>query len=337
MSTRLVAVSLAGLLAAASCGTASSEAGHPGSPLVAPAGQTTLTSSTATVAHNRAATRAEAARLLALTPLPAGATTIKKQPADLDGPAMGVPETPSLIDLHRYWIVDQPMAVVAAYVKAHPPTHLTYAGGGSGTTHGVLTSEGFAWSEPNRKYAEELQDEVSLAPANNGQSTYLRGDGVGEWLDPRPVRDPSAGPRFHVDLAAGCPGKDNVQEDVRNEGGDLNQRLLPSAKPTAALICEYDGGNRKPHFGLGRSAQLDAADAARLASRFGRLQVPHTDGGSSSCPMDDGTGNLVIFAYRGRPDVDLLAAANGCQSVRNGDIEVSGGISYRPWVSPLPI
>jgi hypothetical protein len=53
--------------------------------------------------------------------------------------------------------------------------------------------------------------------------------------------------------------------------------------------------------------------------------------------MDDGTGNLIVFRYPGRQDIDLLAKANGCETVTNGDIRVDGGISYHPWVKPLPI
>jgi hypothetical protein len=182
-----------------------------------------------------------------------------------------------------------------------------------------------------------LQLQVGLAPADSGKATVIRADGTGEWLDPRPYRDDSTGPRYHVNLTAGCPMHNNVTADVRNAGRDLEQRLLPSTRPTAAVICEYDGGNRKPHFGLGRSARLGAADARTLARRFQRLQVPHVDGESISCPMDDGTGNLIVFRYPGRQDIDLLAKANGCETVTNGDIRVDGGISYHPWVKPLPI
>jgi hypothetical protein len=295
----------------------------------APAG---LTSHGPTASGNRTATAAEAKRLLALAPLPPGATPTSLRPKALSGPAVGTPASTSLVDRAHYYLVNESYPQVYAFAKAHRPAGLKLAGTGSSSTRGVVSEEGIGWSEPDRKYAVELEATVGVTPTDHGTETVLRADGLGEWLDPRPVRDTTSGSRLHVNVASGCPSRGR---DVRNQDVGLKQRLLPKAKPTAALICEYDGSNRKPHFGLGRSARLDATRARKLQARFERLKIPHVDGAVYNCPAGDGTANLIAFAYHGRQDVDLYAEVNGCASVRNGDIVVRGDVSYRPWAKPL--
>lgn len=332
MRLRLVALGAA-LVALAGCGSGSAALSRTHGDGGTHAHQAAQSSQTA--AGNRTATVAEAKRLLALAPIPTGAT--KVSPSARGAPALGVPQTSSLVDRHRRFVVDERFQQVYAWAKAHPPKRMQLAGSSSTATRGVLTSEGIAWSEPNKRYADELGMSIEVAPTDHHEKTMLYADGYGEWLDPRPIRDRPDGPRYHVDLADGCPAKTDPSADVRNQGSDLTHHLLPHAPPTAALICEYDGSNRRPHFGLGRSAPLGPAAARKLAQRFQRLPISHIHEGIHGCPADDRTGNLVVFSFPNRQDVDLLAKANGCQRVVNGDILVNGGVSYRPWVRPLPI
>lgn len=332
MRPRVIALTAA-LATVAGCGSASDALG-PGNGVMRPRPAAHVG---ATAAGNRSATIAEAKRLLGLAPVPDAAVRIDRPKGEGSAPALGIPSTSSLVDRSRFYRVDEPFEQVYAYAKAHRPKGLKAAGSSSTATRGVMTGEGIAWSEPDTSYAVELGASVSVRPADHRTKTLLRVDGYGEWLDPRPIRDQSDGPRFHVDLASGCPENKDPTADVRNLGSDLNRRLLPHAKPIAALICEYDGANRRPHFGLGRQARLGPAAAGKLAGRLQRLSIAHTNGGVYHCPADDGTANLLVFRYPGRPDVDLLAKANGCQDVVNGDILVNGGVSYRPWVRPLPI
>jgi hypothetical protein len=285
-----------------------------------------------TAAGNRTATVAEVKRLLALAPLPPGAAPTSLRPKALGGPALGTPASTSLVDRTRYFLVDETYQRAYAFAKAHRPAGLELAGTGSSSTRGVVDEEGIGWSEPDRRYAVQLETTVGVAPTDHGSETVLRADGAGQWLDPRPVRDTTSGPRLRVTLASGCPSRGR---DVRNQGSDLKHRLLPEARPTAALVCQYDGGNRRPHFGLARSVRLAAGQATKLQARFARLKIPHVDGGVYHCPAGDGTADLVVFSYRSRQDVDLYAEVNGCADVRNGDIVVSGAVSYRPWAKPL--
>jgi hypothetical protein len=111
--------------------------------------------------------------------------------------------------------------------------------------------------------------------------------------------------------------------------------LLPRGKPTAALICEYDGQNSTPEFGLADRVMVGAAGAAKIAAAASRLPVEHQDNVETSCPADDGALDAIAFAYPGRPDVDLGFAATGCQAVENGHIVVEGGLNLKPWIAPI--
>jgi hypothetical protein len=294
---------------------------------------------TPTAQSNRAATRAEAGRLLALAPVPDGAIPTAQRPAGLDGPALGTPADGSLVDDDRYWIVHEPLATVAAYVRSHRPAGLKQSGSSSsGNVRGAtVTSEGIEWSEPDRPYATGLELDEGMAPVAHGASTVIRADGMGIWLDPRPIRDTAKGPRLRVAVAAGCPSSDRGAVAVSNPGSGLNSALLPAGTPTAGLICEYGGGNIKPVFSLGRSTPLRAAAAVALAKEVRRLPLAHTEVVEVSCPMDDGSIDLVALSYPGRPDVDLWAAANGCATVSNGTIVADSSLDLRRWAAPLKI
>jgi hypothetical protein len=287
----------------------------------------------ATVGHNKTATRLEAQRLLALAPIPTGATPLSGPQPTLSGPAMGTPATASLIDLHRFWRVAMPLAAVDRYLKAHAPVGLTVSGSSSGASGGVST-EGIAWDEANRSYAQGLQLDVALA--SDGNDTLVRADGMGEWIDPRPTRDAATGPRMRVTVAGGCPASDRGEVGVGNSRPGLSTRLLPAAAPLSALICVY-GGLNPPHvFGLRAHVALKAPDARLLAAQARAVPLGHTDGDTTSCPADDGSFDLVVFHYASGPDVDLGDHATGCGFLANGRIVAAGGLNLRRWVRPTP-
>jgi hypothetical protein len=282
-----------------------------------------------TAQHNRDATRREVRRLLALAPVPAGATKASGPLKVLSGPAMGTPGTSSLIDAHRFWQTTMSMDAVYQYVSKHRPPGLkpdgTENGGGAGVTY-----EGISWSEPDTAYATGLQVDVSLA--SRGQDTLIRTDGLGEWLDPRPVHDTVKGQRLRVTVTEGCPASDAGIVGVRSPGQGLDESLLPHAAPTAALICAYGGSNFKPPFTLRAHRSLGAGAAARIARQANKLPISHTDGDTRFCPMDDGSFDVVVLSYSGHPDVDLADHATGCGTVANGHIVVNGGLSLTRWV-----
>ncbi len=287
--------------------------------------------STATAAQNRAATRKEAARLLRLARLPSGITPIKGPQRQLAGPAVGIPQGSSLVDRHRFWRTTMPMATVFAYLKAHPPAGLEQSGTSSGgTVTGGITTEGMAWNEPDRSYAQELQLDVGLATVRGG--TIIRADGEGNWIDPRPVRDIATGPRLRVTVSGGCPRSDQGDVGVTNPGPGLDQALLPSARPSSAVICEYGGLNAKARLSLARRIVLSTGSAARLSRQALQIRLGHIDGAVFYCPMDDGSIDIVAFHYPAGPDVDLWYRARGCQDVANGHILAAGGLDLTPYL-----
>jgi hypothetical protein len=152
----------------------------------------------------------------------------------------------------------------------------------------------------------------------------IRADGVVVWLDPKPMRDVADGRRVHVTVSGGCPTDDRGVVGVRNDDPVLGHRMLPDANPARGLVCRYEGLNGKP-FALLKSRRLDATHAALLADEVGRLPLSHTDGGETSCPMDDASMAILVFSYAGSDDIDLWVAINGCSFVANGSIVAAAG------------
>jgi hypothetical protein len=319
----------AAVIACAGCGAGS---GAPGAQVRGPG---PLSPGSSTAGQNRALTQAEAQRLLRLAPLPRGATPTRTDTGKLAGPALGTPNTSSLIDLHRFVRVSMPMSAAWGYVMAHPPAGLTDSGtGSSGTTGGAVTSEGIGWNEPDRAYATGLERDVSLASVPGG--TLIRADGMGEWIDPRPIKDTASGHRVRVTVAGGCPAGDRGVVGVSNPGSGLSDALLPAAPPTAALICAY-GGLNPPHvFGLFKRVRLPVGEARRLAQQARRLPLGHIDGDVTSCPEDSALFDVIAFSYAGSPDVDLGYKASGCQSIGNGHILLDGGLNLAKYVTEQP-
>lgn len=279
----------------------------------------------ATAAGNRAAAQREAARLMALVPVPPGATRLPRPPEALAGPAEGTPLVSSLVDHTMTWRVPLPFAALRAWVVAHPPRGLP--GNGPGPTSrgsGGLVMEGYTYNGPvSAAWQQSAQLEIGVAPLGP-RASALRADAVLVWLDPRPV---PSGPGAHpvrVTLATGCPRGDQGVTGVTNPGAGLTQRLLPPGQPAAGLRCRYDGMNGRP-WQLVSAQRLTAAAAREAATSMARLPLSHPDGDVMSCPMADGSAEVLALAYPGRPDIDLWIMLNGCATVSNGFISAAIG------------
>jgi hypothetical protein len=283
--------------------------------------------------QNKAATAAEADRLVALIALPADATRLPDGTIS-GGPALGAPESSSLVDRSTDWQVPAGITTVFAWMKAHAPQGLTSAGTSSGGGPGGVTNLGIGWSEPDRPYATELQAEAGLTPAGP-HTTRIRLDGVGLWLDPRPIPDTYTGPRLRITDA--CPGRDTGMRGVSNPQPDpaLDHTLIGHEVPASAIICIYSGSNGTPTFGLTHTTQLEGADAVTLARAVTQLPIAHTDGGVTSCPMDDGSAAAIVFAYPHGPAIDLWVS-DGCETTSNGHIAVEGGVDLPRWTHVRP-
>jgi hypothetical protein len=289
-----------------------------------PAGPAPVRTGGATAAGNRAAARAEAARLLLLARVPPGAVRLGRPPRSLPGPAMGTPGVTSLVDQVVAWRVSLPFAATRAWLSAHPPRGLPSDGSASSGNAfaGRTTMAGASYRGPASPAWQSADLEISTAPAAAGGSV-IRADAVIVWLDPRPVH---SGPGTHpirVTVTDGCPASDRGVTGVTNPGGGLTRRLLPAGQPAGGLRCRYDGLNGHP-WHLVSATRLTAAAARRAARSMARMPLSHTDGGVVNCPMDDGSYAVLALAYPGRPDVDLWIKLNGCRGVFNGYITAGG-------------
>jgi hypothetical protein len=303
---------------ATGCGTAGLRAHSPNGPklVVAPG---IVRTRGATYAGNRAAARAEAKRLLALTRLPAGATRLSRVPRFPDGPALGIPGVGTLAHLVRTWTVHSPLPVVRAWLLAHAPHGLPVAGTafrGEGTRPDQTS--GIGYGAPASPAWQSADLEIGFASAR-GDTTVIRADALVVWLDPRPIRSRPGIHPIRVTLASGCPSSDAHVTGVTNPGVKLTRRLLPPGQPTAGLRCRYDGTNGRP-FQLAATSRLTAQRARQAARRMSAIPLSHTDGGFYNCPMGDGTADILVLAYPGHPDVDLWIYTNGCRSTSNGYI-----------------
>src|SRR3984957_18219391 len=118
---------LAGALAAG-CGSTPARPGAAGAGRPAAAAAVTAGRP---AAGNQALARQEAARLLALTPVPAGATPLAVVPGFAQ-PA-SIPVAASLVDQARAWRLSMPFGRAAAWLQGHRVA-LPVAGSGSGAT-----------------------------------------------------------------------------------------------------------------------------------------------------------------------------------------------------------
>jgi hypothetical protein len=269
----------------------------------------------------RSLARAAAIRLLDLAPVPPHAQRLSSAPRALPAPAMGRPGVGSLIDVSRSWRIGMPFTVAAAWLAAHQPAGLHRDGSEGTAVSGRVRPEtaGYSYGPAGKAAWGSAELDVAVAPDGKGFSV-LRADGLAVWLDPLPVRDSTTGKRLHVQLAAGCPAGDAGVVGVRNPGLALTRSLLPPGPPDAALRCVYFGLNNRP-FRLREQQRLDAGQARALAALILAAPVSRPIRAQFMCPMDDGSAELIVFAYPGKPNVDVWVRLNGCGAISNGYIE----------------
>jgi hypothetical protein len=304
----------------AGCGTAHDPASGPT--------QTTVhvsTSKAATVAANRAAAQAEAARLVALAKLPPGAVRLGRPPAALAGPSAGTPDVASLVDQVVAWRAGLPIAAARKWLAAHPPRGLPADGGDLGSQSAGVTIYGTTYRAPASRAWASAELEISVAP-DGPDATAIRVDALIVWLDPRPVPSGPGAHPIRVTVAGGCPPTDQGVTGVTNPGPRLTQQLLPSGPPTAGLRCKNAGGNGHLTWHLVTATRLAGPAARQAAAAMTRLRVSHADPVVTRClPPADGSAEVLVLAYPGRPDVDLFQL-DGCGGVSNGYI--SAGVGY---------
>jgi hypothetical protein len=215
------------------------------------------------------------------------------------------------------------------WLQQHAPARMTAEGSSSSGDHGNMVVQGLSYWAGKSTAWQSAELELGVADDGKGHSV-VRVDGLVVWLDPRPVPDTGAVTRIHFDVRDGCPHMDadgNSLDGVSSSGKDLQTRLLPSAKPTAGVLCRYASGlNTKWPFSLVRQLSLDAQEAQTVAGTANTLPLSHTDGGvSSGCGGYDPGTALIALSYPGRQDVDLSLGLGSCAGVGNGFIRTDSG------------
>ena len=116
---------------------------------------------------------------LSAVAIPPGATRVSAVPS----PALSQPSSwtacPGLVDRAGFWTAPGTIATAIAYARAHPPAQLAYAGGSSGTTHGVYDQ---SVSFGNIAHADDLEVQVAVTSLHTGVA--LRVDVQSVWNYP---------------------------------------------------------------------------------------------------------------------------------------------------------
>jgi hypothetical protein len=251
-------------------------------------------------------------------------------PAVLDGPAQR-PAISNLIEAERVWSIPLSFDAAQQWALAERPAGLTAEGPGFGGTYvrggAVRLNRVYDGAGDPRWSWDELQ--VSIAP-RDANSSYLRAGAVVSTLDQHPLPDSAAGERVRVNVAAGCPKVVSKDIGVENPGqADLDRMLVPAGAPSAALVCHYGGAGHGSK--LSSSTRYGAPGAGRLAAKARAVSLAHDDNVAHSCTVGVGKVTGFVFAFPGRPDVDLWNADDGCTFISNGHVLADeNGISDDP-------
>lgn len=285
----------------------------------------------ASASTNKARTEAETRRLIALVTVPPKGIQSTSAPTGATGPAMGTPASASLVDTPRFWRVPISMQQSATWIAAHPPPGLTASGTAKEATGSVVTSIGYGYTDNQHSNAwQNAALDIGIAP-DGALNSYWRADGVALWVDPTPATAPASGKRLAVTVAGGCPTSDR---GAANVPPGTRTSLLPPGTPTAGLICSYHGLNGAA-FVLRSHARLDATHAEGLAHQAKTINLSHTIGGVTSCPMDDGATTVIAFRYAGGAPATLWLKDNGCRSISNGTITASDDASLSTFATAV--
>jgi hypothetical protein len=102
---------------------------------------------------------------------------------------------------------------------------------------------------------------------------------------------------------------------------------LVATGAAAAVVCRY-GGLASPSGGGGTPAARAAVPATDVPALVAELNSPDwrpiDPNAAYSCPSSNGSQDLVRFAYRSGPGVQVTVATSGCQFASNGVRTVDG-------------
>jgi len=158
---------------------------------------------------NRAAARADAARMLAALQLPSGAAGVATEPSGDSGflkpmPALSADSARAVVD--AWWRVTGDAAGVLAYIRAHPPAGATLAGTGeSGNTHTGVVAQSLDYEWPPIAGVlgqRELQITVMDLP---GGAAGVLAEAQSDWVVPRPSGERIPAAVREIDIAIARP------------------------------------------------------------------------------------------------------------------------------------
>ena len=202
-------------------------------------------------AANRAAVRADAAKLLATVSLPPGATRSSGEPAG-DGSVLARPSTSpgtaNLVDRHQWWTVPGSPRSVLDYVKHHHPagSRLLFSGSSAGPNKPEERDLGFDWAPvPGVLGVRQLLVTVVALPHH---VTGLRVDAQDVWVTPRPTSEqiPSSVARLRLIVTKGKHRLQGPLVFVSRSKLDAVITLLNELPlfPPGVYSCPSDWGTR---------------------------------------------------------------------------------------------
>ena len=231
------------------------------------------------------------------------------------------PEMPAgnnhFVDTTHWWIVPTSVRETVRWLSRHGPPNVRYSVGGSGGDGSRFV--GFHISDDTSQAYTDRAIQYSMAAIGIGH-TALRVDGTALWLSSKPIRDTRGGRKIRVTVAGGCPRSVAGYHDIINPSSeDLMKQAVPSADPTAALVCRYETRSPDSPIPLPKftpATALGSSGARKLALQLRTLKVGFDGGGIGSCPQGLITlTEIVVLSYPDRPDVDLWYGGGGCRSV----------------------
>lgn len=156
-----------------------------------------------TATQNKREAKLAAARLLALFVPPSGATRLRREPSgDLGFLRMrSFSVGGQSVYRHAFWRVDERLASVVAFVRAHPPNGVDRPGGsGTSVGDGIPANRSLDFSvEPSRGRRPIRWLEVTMAALTDG-STGIRVDASAGWIIPRPPGEKVPGGVREIDI-----------------------------------------------------------------------------------------------------------------------------------------
>jgi hypothetical protein len=260
---------------------------------------------------NRQLTVRETRRLVVLTELPPARSPLFTAPGSLPRRLAG-PSGRSLVDTTRFWRVNMGIADARRWIADHPPTGLRATGTSRRVRLGLPTAYGYEYADEDSGAWTRAALQIAVVSAGRGV-TFWRLDAVALWLDSAPVRVPPGGPRLAVTPESGCPATDGGAVSVAPS--DLDDALLPSGRPTDALVCRYSGVGE-----LTSRSRLSPAVAAQLAALAAEVRFAHVDNQVIHCPLDNGSRLAIAFGYPDGEVGSLWYRASGCPAVDNGNV-----------------